>query len=109
MPRPGLSRRFTSRTLPTQMAYRTIRPDELDWITLPHDPGQPARHVAELSERLDSGQVRANLRRYEPDATGRLEPAVWATRAVRASAKQPIVRGAVSGLLSNIGGTPGVR
>ena len=53
------------------MAYRLIRPDDLDWITRPHEAGQPARHVAELSERLASGHVRANVWRYEPGAAGR--------------------------------------
>jgi quercetin dioxygenase-like cupin family protein len=54
------------------MAYRVIRPDDdLDWITRPHDPGQPARHVAELSERLEFAHTRANIWRYEPGATGR--------------------------------------
>lgn len=53
------------------MSHRVIRPDELEWITRPHEPGQPARHVAELSERLESDQVRANVWRYEPGATGR--------------------------------------
>lgn len=53
------------------MSHRVIRPDELEWITRPHEPGQPARHVAELSERLQSDQVRANVWRYEPGATGR--------------------------------------
>ena len=34
------------------MPYRVMRPDdELEWITRPHEPGEPARHVAELSER----------------------------------------------------------
>jgi mannose-6-phosphate isomerase-like protein (cupin superfamily) len=53
------------------MAHRVITPDELHWITRPHAPGEPARHVAELSERLQSGEVRANLWRYEPGAKGR--------------------------------------
>jgi mannose-6-phosphate isomerase-like protein (cupin superfamily) len=53
------------------MAYHVLRPDELEWITRPHQAGEPARHVAELSERLESGQVRANLWRYEPGAAGR--------------------------------------
>jgi mannose-6-phosphate isomerase-like protein (cupin superfamily) len=53
------------------VAHRVTRPDELEWITRPHEPGEPARHVAELSERLDSGEVRANLWRYEPGAKGR--------------------------------------
>ncbi len=54
------------------MAYRVIRPDDdLAWITRPHEPGQPARHVAELSERLEFAHTRANIWRYEPGAKGR--------------------------------------
>jgi quercetin dioxygenase-like cupin family protein len=53
------------------MAYRVLRPHELEWITRPHEPGEPARHVAELSDRLESGEIRANLWRYEPGAAGR--------------------------------------
>lgn len=45
--------------------------DQLEWITRPHDPGEPARHVAELSERLNLGHTRTNLWRYEPGAKGR--------------------------------------
>ena len=48
-----------------------IRPDELEWITRPHEPGEPARHVAELSERAGFAHTRANLWRYEPGAKGR--------------------------------------
>jgi quercetin dioxygenase-like cupin family protein len=48
-----------------------IRPDDLEWTTRPHDPGKPARHVAELSERLGMEHVRANVWRYEPGAAGR--------------------------------------
>ena len=53
------------------MAYRAIRPGELDWITRPHEPGEPARHVAELSETAGFAHTRANLWRYEPGAKGR--------------------------------------
>jgi mannose-6-phosphate isomerase-like protein (cupin superfamily) len=42
-----------------------------EWITRPHEEGEPARHVAELSEKLGSSHVRANLWRYEPGAKGR--------------------------------------
>jgi quercetin dioxygenase-like cupin family protein len=49
----------------------TLRPEEFDWITRPHEPGEPARHVAELSERLGVTHVRANVWRYEPGAKGR--------------------------------------
>ncbi len=53
------------------MTYSVIRPDELEWITRPHDPGAPARHVAELSERGGFQHIRGNMWRYEPGATGR--------------------------------------
>ncbi len=53
------------------MAFRVIRPDELQWITRPHEPGDPARHVAELSEQAGFAHTRANLWRYEPGAKGR--------------------------------------
>ena len=33
------------------MTFTAITPDELDWITRPHEAGEPARHVAELSTR----------------------------------------------------------
>jgi quercetin dioxygenase-like cupin family protein len=53
------------------MAYRVIRPDELEWTTRPHEPGAPARHVAELSERARFAHSRGNVWRYEPGAKGR--------------------------------------
>lgn len=53
------------------MGFRVVRPEELEWITRPHEPGEPARHVAELSERLGAQHVRENVWRYEPGAVGR--------------------------------------
>lgn len=53
------------------MAYRVLRPDEFEWLTRPHAAGEPARHVAELSDRVGSGEIRANVWRYEPGAKGR--------------------------------------
>jgi mannose-6-phosphate isomerase-like protein (cupin superfamily) len=53
------------------MSFRAIRPDELSWITRPHQPGEPARHVAELSELAGFAHTRANVWRYEPGAKGR--------------------------------------
>lgn len=53
------------------MAHRALRPDELGWITRPHEAGEPARHVAELSEAAGFRHVRANVWRYEPGAAGR--------------------------------------
>lgn len=53
------------------MGHRAIVPDDLEWLTRPHAPGEPARHVAELSERAGFAHTRANVWRYEPDARGR--------------------------------------
>ncbi len=53
------------------MGYRVVSPDDFDWITRPHAPGQPARHVAELSDRLEVDHTRGNVWRYEPGARGR--------------------------------------
>jgi quercetin dioxygenase-like cupin family protein len=53
------------------MAFRVIVPDELEWITRPHEPGEPARHVAELSELAAFAHTRGNVWRYEPRAQGR--------------------------------------
>lgn len=53
------------------MAFRVIRSAELTWLTRPHEPGEPARHVAELSEPAGFAHTRANAWRYEPGAKGR--------------------------------------
>ena len=53
------------------MAFRIVTPDQLTWTTRPHEPGEPARHVAELSERAGFAHTRANVWRYEPGAKGR--------------------------------------
>ena len=53
------------------MAHRVVRPQELERITRPHEPDEPARHVTELSEIAGMEHVRANVWRYEPGAAGR--------------------------------------
>ena len=53
------------------MAHRVVLPEELEWITRPHEPGDSARHVAELSERAGLAHTRANVWRYDPGAKGR--------------------------------------
>jgi quercetin dioxygenase-like cupin family protein len=53
------------------MGFRTIDEQALEWVTRPHEPGEPARHVAELSELAGFEHTRANLWRYDPGAKGR--------------------------------------
>ena len=53
------------------MTFRVIRLDDLEWTTRPYEPGEAARHVAELSERAGFEHTRANVWRYEPGARGR--------------------------------------
>jgi quercetin dioxygenase-like cupin family protein len=53
------------------VGFRVIRPDELEWTTRPHEPGDAPRHVAELSELAGFAHTRANVWRYEPGAKGR--------------------------------------
>jgi quercetin dioxygenase-like cupin family protein len=53
------------------VGFRVLRPDELEWLTRSHEPGEPARHVAELSDLAGFARTRANIWRYEPGAKGR--------------------------------------
>jgi quercetin dioxygenase-like cupin family protein len=53
------------------VSFRVVIPGDLEWITRPHEPGEPARHVAELSEPAGFAHTRANVWRYEPGARGR--------------------------------------
>jgi quercetin dioxygenase-like cupin family protein len=53
------------------MGYASIDPRDLDWITRPHEPDEPVRHVAELSEAIGIERGRANVWRYEAGAAGR--------------------------------------
>jgi mannose-6-phosphate isomerase-like protein (cupin superfamily) len=53
------------------VGYGVVRPDEFEWIARPHEQGEPARHVAELSDPAGFGHVRGNVWRYEPGAKGR--------------------------------------
>jgi quercetin dioxygenase-like cupin family protein len=53
------------------VSFRALRPADFDWVTRPHEPGEPARHVAELSEAAGFAHTRANIWRYEPGAQGR--------------------------------------
>src|ERR1700687_4032897 len=53
------------------MAFSALVPAEFQWITRPHEPDEPARHVAELSDLAGFAHTRANVWRYEPGAKGR--------------------------------------
>jgi quercetin dioxygenase-like cupin family protein len=53
------------------VGFHVVRPDALEWTTRPHEPGEAARSVAELSESLGFAHTRANVWRYEPGAKGR--------------------------------------
>ena len=55
----------------SRVQFRSVDPDALVWETRPHQVDEPARHVAELSEALETRHVRANMWRYEPGARGR--------------------------------------
>lgn len=52
------------------MSGSFLAAEQWAWITRPHEPGEPARHVAELSEAAGMGALRANVWRYEPGAAG---------------------------------------
>jgi quercetin dioxygenase-like cupin family protein len=53
------------------VAFRVIRPADLEWTTRPHEPEEAPRHVAELSALASFAHSRANVWRYEPGAKGR--------------------------------------
>ena len=53
------------------MGFHVVRLDDLEWATRAHQPGEAARHVAELSEQAGFEHTRANVWRYEPGASGR--------------------------------------
>jgi mannose-6-phosphate isomerase-like protein (cupin superfamily) len=53
------------------MSFRVVGPEQWQWITRPREPGEPARHVAELSDKAGFAHTRANVWRYEPGAKGR--------------------------------------
>lgn len=53
------------------MNFRALHPDDFAWMTRPHEEGEPARHVAELSSRAGMVNMRGNVWRYEPGAAGK--------------------------------------
>jgi len=53
------------------VAFRVIQPDELAFETRPHEPGEPPRHAAGVTDLAGLRHTRANFFRYEPGAKGR--------------------------------------
>jgi quercetin dioxygenase-like cupin family protein len=53
------------------VGFRVVHADELAWVMRPHEAGEPARHVAELTDRLAIAHTRANVWRYEAGAVGK--------------------------------------
>jgi quercetin dioxygenase-like cupin family protein len=54
-----------------RMGSRVVLPSAFEWVVRPHEPGEPARHVAELTDAAGFQHTRANVWRYEPGAKGR--------------------------------------
>jgi mannose-6-phosphate isomerase-like protein (cupin superfamily) len=55
----------------SRMGFSIVEPEQLEWLTRPHEPGEPARHVAELQDWVGFSNSRANVWRYEPGASGK--------------------------------------
>ena len=53
------------------MAYRVVRPDELEWVEREPEAGDVPRYVARLSDVLGFEHTRSGLWRYPPGAKGR--------------------------------------
>jgi mannose-6-phosphate isomerase-like protein (cupin superfamily) len=62
LPFPGMVR---------AVSFSIVLPEQLEWTTRPHEPDEPARHVAELHSQMRFEGTRANVWRYEPGARGR--------------------------------------
>jgi quercetin dioxygenase-like cupin family protein len=53
------------------VAYRVVRPDELEWVEREPEAGDVPRYVARLSDVLGFEHTRSGLWRYPPGAKGR--------------------------------------
>ena len=53
------------------MGFHVVHAEALVWITRPHEPGEAARHVAEISDLAGVRHTRVNIWRFEPGAAGR--------------------------------------
>jgi quercetin dioxygenase-like cupin family protein len=53
------------------VAYRVVRPDELEWIEREPEAGGTARYVARLTDILGFAHTRGSMWRFPPGAKGR--------------------------------------
>jgi mannose-6-phosphate isomerase-like protein (cupin superfamily) len=53
------------------MAYRVVRPDELDWVEREPEGDAAPRYVARLSDVLGFEHTRSGMWRYPPGSKGR--------------------------------------
>jgi quercetin dioxygenase-like cupin family protein len=53
------------------VGYEVVRPEDLTWATRPHEPGEPRRHVAQVTDLAGLRSSRANFFRLEPGARGK--------------------------------------
>jgi mannose-6-phosphate isomerase-like protein (cupin superfamily) len=53
------------------VGFRVIQPGDLEFETRPHEPDEPARHAAAVTDLAGFEHTRANFFRYEPGAKGR--------------------------------------
>ena len=51
--------------------FSIVLPEQLEWKSRPHEPDEPARHIAELQCSVLFEHTRANVWRYDPGARGR--------------------------------------
>ena len=81
------------------MAFRTVTPEQYEWVTRPHEEGEPACHIAALSEKLGSAPC--------APTSGATTPAPRGKRHVHAKQEETFL--VLSGTLSMYVGEPPER
>ena len=71
------------------MSFRAVRPDELTWTTRPHEPDEPPRHVAELSDQ-DLDKVAGGIDVATTLLSAAIALPIIATIGLAASAVNPV-------------------
>jgi mannose-6-phosphate isomerase-like protein (cupin superfamily) len=62
---------FVSAGRVAAVGFTVVRPEELQFETRPHEPGEAPRHAAAVTELAGFRHTRANFFRFEPGAKGR--------------------------------------